>query len=138
VQAFKPIILSAPGAEPIKECRDNGWIVGEGSMPLKITAAGRDALGGGVETIPRPGPERIAFWRSKLRSASAQKIMDAFVRQYMADDRTGLSKTDIGDLTGLATSGGSFNVAMKQLRDHGIVVGQAKAMRLNPDLVKLR
>jgi hypothetical protein len=30
------------------------------------------------------------------------------------------------------------NVAMKQLRDHGIVVGPEKAMRLNPDLVELR
>jgi hypothetical protein len=122
----------------IKECRDNGWVVGEGSTPLKITDAGRDALGGDVETIPRPGPERIAFWRSKLRSASAQRIMDAFVKQYTADKRVGLSKTDIGTITGLATTGGSFNVAMKQLRDHGIVVGQAKAMRLNPDLVELR
>jgi hypothetical protein len=119
----------------IKELRVNAWIEGEGSGPMKITKAGLEALGSDRAVIPKPGRERAAFWRNKLRSPSAQKIMDVLLEKALANRAATLSKEEIGEHTGLVTSGGSFNVAMKQLRDHDIMRGQ-KSLYLNPDILR--
>ena len=97
------------------------YLEGGRGSPFQITAQGLDALGNDVETIPSAGDERVAFWRDKL-NGSASKIFDAFVQNYPME----LDKDDIGHLTGLATRGGAFNTAMRDLKDHGLISGRGK------------
>ena len=105
----------------MKDLRDYNYLEGGRGSPFQITAQGLDALGNDVETIPSAGDERVAFWRDKL-NGSASKIFDAFVQNYPME----LDKDDIGHLTGLATRGGAFNTAMRDLKDHGLISGRGK------------
>lgn len=116
----------------MKMLRENEWIEGGRGTPLKITDVGLVALGSNREHIPEAGEERLNFWRGKV-NGSAQKIFDAFIENYEAGG-DGLTNDDIGTVTGLATRGGSYNTAMRQLKDYDVIQGRGK-MSLNPDLL---
>lgn len=119
----------------MRECRTNAWIAESGGI-LKITDRGIAALGEDREVIPANGKDRVRFWREKLRSKSARRIMDFFVEQYGRDKTAVFSALDIGRHTGLVTRGGNYNSAMKELRDFDILRGKG-SLRLNPDIMEL-
>ncbi len=112
----------------MKDLRDSGYMDGGRGAPFVITPTGRAAMGDAVETVPSAGDERVAFWRGKL-SGCAVTIFDAFVEHYPEP----LSKDDIGNFTGLATRGGAFNTAMRDLKDHDLISGRG-TYHLSPDL----
>jgi hypothetical protein len=114
--------------------RENLWVDGgRRGDPLRITAAGLAALGPNRQELPAPGPERLAFWRQRL-NGSATRIFDALVDDHDAGG-DGLTRAGIGDATNLATRGGSFSTALRQLRDHGLIHGKQR-LELNPDLLR--
>lgn len=114
----------------MKFLRESGFI--EGSQPMRITPDGEVALGNDREHIPEAGDERLQFWRGKV-NGSAQRILDAFIEDH-EQGGDGLTNDDIGATTGLATRGGSYNTAMRQLKDYDLIQGRGK-MALNPDLL---
>jgi len=107
--------------------RENAYVEGGRGEPLRITAAGRAVVG---EPEPLPtGPALLDHWRAKLRNRSAETIFDAFVQHGE------LSLHELGEVTGLATRGGSFNKAMARIRAMGLVQGRGR-MRLDPELME--
>jgi Helicase HerA, central domain len=113
----------------MKMMKDAGWIEGGGKDPLCITDVGIDVIG---EPDPLPtGQALVDHWRSRLNNKSSARILDAFIEAYPKT----LDTEAIGDLTGLVTRGGSFNVAMKRLKVMELISGRGK-MSLNAELGK--
>lgn len=107
--------------------RGENYIEGGRGTNLKITDQGIEVVG---EPEPLPtGPALLDHWKSKLRNKSAEAILDAFV------EHESLSTPEIGEVTGLAPRGGSFNKAMARLRAMDLIRGRG-TMHLNPDLAE--
>ena len=110
--------------------RQEQYIEGGGGSMLKITPLGIEAVG---EPEPLPtGQDLLEHWKGKLRNKSAETILVAFVEHET------LTTEELGDVTGLATRGGSFNKAMARLRAMDLIRGGGRQgkMNINPDLAE--
>jgi hypothetical protein len=105
-----------------------GWVEQSGERVAPTAAA--------LELFPgaqAPSPAAlVALWRSKL-PAAAQDLYDTLVEAYP----DALTRDLLGDMTGRAPRGGSWNTAVKTLRTSGLVVDEGDRLRANPELMEV-
>lgn len=99
--------------------RSCGWIDGERGL-MRITDLGLDALGA-FDPLPR-GPELLGYWISDLGQGGASRILQALAEQYPRS----VSKEDLGKVTGLSHSSGSFNTYLSKLRTLELIEGRGE------------
>jgi hypothetical protein len=118
---------TGPFGVALAQLRRDGLIDG-GGKAMVITRAGLDALG---QWTPLPtGHALFEYWCAKLGTTS-EKILRALRKA----DRP-LSKSDLGDATGLSSGTGPFGVALAELRRLQLIQGGGPAMTLSPDFAR--
>lgn len=104
--------------------RSKGYM--EGSEQLRITDAGRQALG---SWTPLPqGRELLTYWMQ--REGKAERT----VLRILADEQGPLSKTELADRCGYAESGGGFNNALSRLRTLELISG-SREITIAPEML---
>jgi hypothetical protein len=97
----------------MKDLRDAGWVFGE--TMLGITAEGIKALGA---FDPLPTGEALRhYWRGRLGNSGKRAMFDALVAAYPR----GMTRQMLSEKIDMATSGGTWRIYLKELRDLELV-----------------
>jgi uncharacterized protein len=83
---------------------------------VTITEPGVAFLDGDFSPAPRSEQDLVAVWRSALR-AGENRMLDELLQVYPET----LSRSDLGDRSGFAASGGTFSTYLGTLRRNGLV-----------------
>jgi hypothetical protein len=102
---------------PLGALRSAGLI--EGSDPIAITSAGREAIAGQYEPLPE-GPALLEHW------ARLGKAHGLILRELAAAYPHSISKQELADRTGYEVSGGGFNNPLGKLRTLELIEGSAE------------
>ena len=108
----------------LSACRSAGWA--EGSDPLRITPAGRAALGP-VSPLPR-GRELLTMWQAKLGKAE-REILGVLAKHKR------MQKDTVAAMLNYAANGGGFNNALSSLRTLELITG-SRELSLTPDFAE--
>ena len=109
--------------------RSLGYIVGGNTEVMKITDAGKLAVGE-VQPLPR-GAELVRYWMSHSALGKSHRS----ILELLVSNPEGLTAESITEGTGYAMSGGFWN-ALSQLRTLGLIVGGNKQlMRASDELL---
>lgn len=103
----------------------SGYVSEEGDR-LVITTTGHQQV---PDAVPLTRSQIIERWRSSF-PAPARDLLD----QMLASPDYQFELAELAELTGKVPRGGSWNTAVKALRDSGLVVSDGTRMRLNVDL----
>lgn len=99
----------------MSDLRRSGYIKTEGSL-IHATEEGIEFLGDSVPATPATHDEVMALWRKALREG-AYKMLEVIV-----DSSTqGISKEELAAQVGIASSGGTFNTYISNLRSNGLI-----------------
>ncbi|WKA31628.1 ATP-binding protein [Bradyrhizobium roseum] len=93
------------------------------------TETGVEAAGDSVVPLPPPGPELVAFWKSKIQSIGP--MLDALAKRY--PDWT--SREDLAAEINMAAGGGSFGTYISRLRSPGLIETDGGNIRCSPSLM---
>ncbi|MBR0855516.1 ATP-binding protein [Bradyrhizobium liaoningense] len=93
------------------------------------TDYGLYALGDAIPTLPPPGPELVAFWKSKLTGVGP--MLDVLAGHYP----NAITRDDLATELGLAAAGGTFSTYVSRLRSPGLVQVNGRQIRLAPALM---
>lgn len=109
----------------LKQIKDHGFAVEDGER-LVVTPSGRRQV---PDTAPLSRDELVARWRASLPTP-AQEILDILLK----DAGREVELVDLAEMTGRQPRGGSWNTAIKALRESALVLSSGTRMRINDDL----
>jgi hypothetical protein len=89
-----------------------------------ITDEGLQAFGGDLPQTPQTADERIAMWREKLTTGE-RKLLDVLVQHYP----NAISKEELGEQTGYASTGGTFMNYLRTVRRVQIAVVEGDTVK---------
>jgi uncharacterized protein len=93
------------------------------------TETGIAAAGDSVVAMPPPGPELVAFWKSKISSIGP--MLDALARHYPS----WITRDELAGEINMAAGGGSFGTYISRLRSPGLIETDGANVRCSPSLM---
>lgn len=104
-------------------------LISEQGNEIEISQAGLDYLGADVPPAPTTTEEMLDMWRGALRAGERQ-MLDVLVDHYP----NGLSREDLGALSGFEPSGGTFRTYLNTLRRNGLAEVDGDEIRASETL----
>nr|WP_246701114.1 DUF87 domain-containing protein [Rhodopseudomonas sp. BR0C11] len=94
------------------------------ATPIGISAAGES-----VTPMPPPGPDLVAFWKSKIGGVGP--MLDALAERYPR----WTTRADLAEAIGLAVTGGTFATYVSRLKSPGLIETDGNQIRCAPALM---
>jgi hypothetical protein len=117
-------------SQALADLRGAELIVGPSSS-LVITNAGLETLGP-FARLPE-GAALFDYWCQKVGGSGA-KIMQALRQRHRDAPTKSVSAAELGELTGLSHTSGSFTQALADLRKLELIVGPSSGVRLSDEM----
>jgi predicted transcriptional regulator len=114
----------------LSKLRTLGLLVG--SNDLTITEAGRSAIDGQWEQLPR-GRALLNYWLGQMNRAAERAVLQAVYDAYYTQDGGWIDVTEVAAQTGYEAAGGGFRGALSKLRTLGLIEGSG-SVRASDDL----
>ena len=103
----------------LSRARSSGWIVGDRNR-MELTAEGLQALGP-YDPLPT-GQELLQHWLRDLGDSGAARILQAAAAAYPRS----LTKTELGEASGLSSGSGTFTTYLSRLRTLELIEGRGE------------